>query len=119
MAKILLVDDDAAARDMIQHALTSDGHNVTAAGDGQDVLDGGMASGVDVVVSDISMLGVDGITMAETLLAQRPDLPLILMSAIADELQRAQNISGGKVRVIGKPVTLDQLKAEIAGLLAG
>ena len=118
MAKILLVEDDAAARDMLQHALANNGHEVTAAGDGQEVLDGGLAAGVDIVVSDISMPGVDGITMAEALLSQQPALPLILMSAIADELQRAQNLRG-KVRVIGKPVTLDQLKSEIAGLLGG
>ncbi len=117
MAKILLVDDDAAARDMLQHALSSDGHDIIAAGDGQEVLDGGLDAGVDIVVSDISMPAVDGITLAETLLAKRSDLPLVLMSAIADELQRAQSIGGSKVRVIGKPVTLDQLKSEISGLL--
>lgn len=118
MANILLVEDDVAARDMLQHALTNDGHTVTTAGDGQDVLDGRLAAGVDIVVSDISMPSVDGITLAETLIALDPNLPIVLMSAIADELKRAQNIGGGKVRVIGKPVTLEQLKSEIGGLLS-
>lgn len=118
MAKILLGEDDAAARDMVQHALSNDGHNVTVAGDGQEVLDGRLAADVDIVVSDISMPSVDGITLAETLIALNPNVPIVLMSAIADELNRAQNIGSGKVRVIGKPVTLDKLKSEISGLLS-
>ena len=119
MASILLVDDDTAARDMLQHALSNDGHTVTTAGDGQEVLDGNLAASVAIVVSDISMPSVDGITLAETLLAKQPSLPIVLMSAIADELKRAQNVGGGNVRVIGKPVTLEQLKSEISALLSG
>ncbi|MEM9355903.1 MAG: response regulator [Pseudomonadota bacterium] len=119
MSSILLVDDDAAARDMLKHGLSNDGHVVTVAGDGQEVLDGGLAANVDIVVSDISMPGVDGITLAETLLAKQPNLPIVLMSAIADELKRAQSVGGGNVRVIGKPVTLEQLKSEISALLSG
>ncbi|MEM8976433.1 MAG: response regulator [Pseudomonadota bacterium] len=118
MANILLVDDDAAARDMLKHGLSNDGHNVTVAGDGQEVLDGDLTAGVEIVVSDISMPAVDGITLAETLLAKQPNLPVVLMSAIADELKRAQNVGGGNVRVIGKPVTLEQLKSEISALLS-
>ncbi|MEM6499939.1 MAG: response regulator, partial [Pseudomonadota bacterium] len=119
MPSILLVDDDAAARDMLKHGLSNDGHVVTVAGDGQEVLDGGLAANIDIVVSDISMPGVDGITLAETLLAKQPNLPIVLMSAIADELKRAQSVGGGNVRVIGKPVTLEQLKSEISALLSG
>lgn len=119
MARILLVEDDASTRDMLARALTADGHAVTTAGDGREALDTASATDIDVVVSDISMPEIDGITLVETLLAQREDLPVVLMSALVDELHRAQSLSGQYVRVIGKPVTLEQIRTEVSAALGG
>ena len=114
MARILLVDDDEAARDVLQHALEHEGHEVVVAGDGREAMDLAASSGtIDLLVSDISMPEVDGVSLAENLLAKTPGLPVVLMSAISDELARAQALSEKTVRVLSKPVTLEQLRTEV------
>lgn len=114
MARILLVDDDESARDVLQHALAGDGHDVVVAGDGREAIAlAASTATIDLLISDISMPEVDGISLTENLLANTPGLPVVLMSAIADELARAQAFSEESVRVLSKPVTLDQLRAEV------
>ena len=117
MAKILLVEDDVNARDMLERTLRGEGHDVTAVGNGGEALEEAEKTSFDLVVSDVSMPEVDGVTMAETLLQADPRLPLILMSAIADELARASSLPGNSVRVLGKPVSLDQMRAEVKAAL--
>ena len=117
MANILLVEDDASARDMIERTLHGEGHSVTAVGNGGEALEEAERSSFDLVVSDVSMPEVDGVTMAETLLKANSRQPLILMSAIADELARASSLSGESVRVLSKPISLDKLRAEVRAVL--
>ena len=117
MATILLAEDDEAVRDMLDRALSGDGHTVIAVGDGQAALDATTEHQFDVLVSDISMPEPDGITLAEALIAQKPGLAVVLMSAIADELKRAQMLTGGKVRILSKPASLERVRSEVAGLL--
>lgn len=119
MASILLVEDDTNTRDMLQRTLVSDGHEVTAVGDGSEALQQAARTSYELVVSDISMPELDGVTMAETLLTANPQLPVILMSAISDELARASSLPGNSVRVISKPVSLDHIRAEVKSALAG
>ncbi len=118
MAKILLAEDDTAIREMVQRALVGDGHTVVAASDGAAALEAAGEGPYDVLVSDISMPEPDGVALAEQMLASQPGLRVILMSAIADELQRAQSLGGG-VRVLSKPVSLEQIRKDVAALLAG
>ena len=60
MARILLAEDDAATRDMVQRALTADGHQVVVTQDGAEALEklrGG--GGFDLLISDVQMPGVE------------------------------------------------------------
>ena len=114
MARILLVDDDEAGRDVLQHALLGDGHDVIVAGDGREALELAAKTGdLDLLISDVSMPELDGVSLTEQLLASRPGLPVVLMSAVADELARAQALAKQTVRVLSKPLTLDQLRSEV------
>ena len=119
MAKILLVGDDTSAREMLERTLRGEGYDVTAVGNGGEALEEAEKTVFDLVVSDVSMPEVDGVTMAETLLKVNPQLPLILMSAIADELARASSLPGQTVRVLSKPVSLDQIRTEVKAALGG
>jgi hypothetical protein len=65
MATILVVDDDAAMRSMIARALTGDGHAVTEAGDGEAALEVLGKSAFALLVTDVQMPGMDGLTLAE------------------------------------------------------
>jgi CheY-like chemotaxis protein len=117
MANILLAEDDEAVRAMLQRALEAEGHAVVGVGDGLAAESAAAASDFALVISDISMPEPDGVTLVERLRTRQPGLRVILMSAVADELDRAQNLAGPTTRILGKPVTLERMRKEVADLL--
>jgi CheY-like chemotaxis protein len=118
MAAILLAEDDAATRDLVERALSTDGHKIVVTQDGAEALEK-LRSGqaVDLLISDVQMPGVDGIELVEKALAERPKLRVILMSGFSDELGRADHLKGRIARVISKPFTLEQIRAAARSVL--
>lgn len=112
MANILLADDDAAVRDLVRRALVADGHNVHVTQDGIEAFDyfSGRSDDVDLLVTDVDMPQLDGLALAEKILALRPDLPIVLMSGFSDQLDRADALRAKHLVSISKPFTLDQIK---------
>ena len=118
MARILLAEDDAATRDLIQRALTMDGHQIIVTQDGAEALEKLQATqGTDLLISDVQMPGVDGIELVEKALAHQSALKVILMSGFSDELGRAGHLKGRIARVISKPFTLEQIRAAVKSVL--
>jgi two-component system cell cycle response regulator CpdR len=118
MARILLADDDAAARDLVQRALAGDGHAVTCTQDGAEALEQIQSSSpFEVLIADVQMPGVDGIALAEKSLKLRPQLRVILMSGFADELDRAEHLKSKVARVVAKPITLEGIRAAVRAVL--
>ena len=115
MARVLLVDDDTAALGLAAKALTADGHAVVTASDGVEALERFRAApaNCDIVVADVQMPGLDGIALVEAVLAERPQTRAVLMSALAGELTRAEQLAVRGVTVLSKPYTLDALKAAV------
>lgn len=119
MARILLADDEATARDLMKRALVADGHHVVEAQDGQEALDLVSADPAtfDLVISDVQMPVLDGIAMVEQALALSPGLKAIVMSGFAAGLTSAARLPAARVHVLTKPVPLDALKAAVAAAL--
>lgn len=119
MARILLADDDAAARDLVQRALAVDGHAVTCTQDGAEALEQLQSSAgkFDVLIADVQMPAVDGIALAEKGLKLLPKLRVILMSGFADELDRAEHLKAKVARVVAKPITLEGIRAAVKAAL--
>ena len=119
MARILLADDDAAARDLVQRALAVDGHSVTCTQDGAEALEQlqAAAPAFDLLIADVLMPAVDGIAVAEKAIAQQPGLRVILISGFADALDRAQHLKTKVSRVVAKPVTLEGIRAAVKAAL--
>jgi CheY-like chemotaxis protein len=120
MARILLAEDDAATRDLVQRALATDGHTVIVTQDGAEALEQlhGGGAGIDLLISDVQMPGVDGIELVEKGLAVAPKLRVVLMSGFAGELGRAQHLKGRISRIITKPFTLEQIRSAVKAALA-
>lgn len=118
MAAILLADDDAATRDFVTRALVADGHRVGVAVDGSEALEKLAEEAWAVLISDVEMPGVDGITLASRAAAANPRLAVLLMSGFAEELERSRGIGVERLAVLTKPFTLEQLRATVRGLLA-
>jgi CheY-like chemotaxis protein len=100
MARILLADDDAATRDLVRRALEADGHSVLVTQDGAEALERLKATGpqqFDLLVSDVEMPLIDGVTLAERALPSQPALRVLLMSGFPDQLERAKTLKGANV----------------------
>jgi CheY-like chemotaxis protein len=118
MARILLAEDDAATRNLVQRALAMDGHEMVVTSDGAEALEKLQGTqAVDLLISDVQMPGIDGIELVEKGLAARPKLRVVLMSGFSDELGRADHLKGRIARVVSKPFTLEQIRATVKSVL--
>ena len=120
MARILLADDDKPTRDLVKRALESDGHVVDIAQDGSEALDSltSGASPADVLVTDVNMPGLDGISLAKRAETLVPGIRVLMMSGFAEELERAKAAAGSRIAVLSKPFSLDHVRAAVRDLLA-
>ncbi len=114
MARVLVVDDDPAVRELVAEFLAARGHEVFRATNGaeaREVLDqaphGTVA--VDLVVTDLQMPVLDGLALLAHVRANAKAIPVIVVSGswTTDQRQRAWEL--GAARVLGKPVDLAQL----------
>lgn len=119
MARILLADDDGAARDLVGRALSSDGHSVHVTQDGAEAFEyfETNRAEIDVLVSDVDMPAIDGITLATRALAQNPGLGVVLMSGFSDQLDRAAGLKAARLTSISKPFSLEQIKQAVRAVL--
>ena len=119
MARILLADDDAATRDLVQRALATDGHNVTPTQDGVEALEKLRESPdeFDLLITDVQMPGVDGIAVAEAGTKENAALRVVLMSGFAGELDRADHLKSRISQVLTKPFTLERVRAAVKAAL--
>jgi two-component system, cell cycle response regulator CpdR len=118
MATILLVDDDVNMRSMVARALTADGHSVTEAGDADGALAAlSKSSSFAVLLTDVQMPGMDGLTLAERASAAAPALRIVMISGLAQDAVRVGKL-GPNTRWLSKPFTLDQIRAEVRAALA-
>lgn len=107
---LLLVDDDASLLRLLTIRLEGEGFNVTAVEDGQSALKKVRSESIDVVLSDLRMPGLDGLSLFEEIMGLRQDLPVILMTAhgtIADAIEATQR---GVFGFLTKPVDHDELR---------
>ncbi len=119
--RILLVDDESAVRDTMAELLEDAGFSVLIATSGPEALDQ-LTSGamVDLLITDLSMPEMDGLTIIQETHCRYPDLPVILLTGYAgDGAQLAVSGSiGGAFVLMRKPVTVTQLIDQIEALLA-
>lgn len=109
MARILVVEDEESVRDFVNRVLTMHGHSVLIASDGAEAVDLMGSHHFDLLLSDIAMPMMDGISLALKVRATRPHVPILLMTGFADERQRAHNLSLLIEGLITKPFNMDQL----------
>lgn len=119
MARILLADDDAAVRDLVRRALTSEGHSVHVTQDGAEALEYFEANSesVDLLVTDVDMPALDGVTLAESVLRKMPHLAVVFMSGYSEQLDRAASLKNARVTSISKPFTLEQIRQIVRKVL--
>lgn len=120
MARILVAEDDAAIREFVCRALGGRGHDVVAVADGLEALEILGAQPFDLLLTDIRMPGLDGITLALKASKDQPNVAIVMMTGYATEEQRAHNLDALIHRVVSKPFTLAEIcEATDAALAVG
>lgn len=111
MATILTVDDTASMRQMISFTLNSVGHEVIQACDGKEALQLLQGKKVDLVIADINMPNMDGITLVKTLREQvdYKFIPILMLTTESQESKRQQGKVAGATGWIVKPFNPEQL----------
>lgn len=109
-ARVLVIDDEEAARYGIRKALEREGHQVELASDGQEALQRIQESPPQVIISDINMPNMDGITLLKEVSRLNTPPPVILITAHGSEALAVQGLRAGAYDYIAKPFDLDDLR---------
>ncbi len=112
-ARILVVDDEASARSGLEKLLKQSGYEVRSAADGVLALEVAAESAPDVVVTDLKMPNMDGMTLLSKLREQDPELPVIVTTAFGDVSNAVEAMRKGAADFITKPIDFDVLSVAI------
>jgi CheY-like chemotaxis protein len=115
------VDDEAMVRETLTASLEEAGYTVLAVADGTEALDLLRSPvAIDILVTDLSMPGIDGLVVIRQAQRERPGLPAVLLTGYAGhgaQLAVGESVSGA-FALVRKPVTAAQLADRIEALLA-
>ena len=117
--RILVLDDDAGARTLLEIMLSRSGFTVALVNDADDALESLQESLPDLVISDISLPGMSGIEFVE-IVRQREGmakLPVIILSAHHDEPTIKKALNAGATEFMKKPLKMDGLREKLIQLI--
>lgn len=117
-ARLLVVDDDPASCEAVAEGLRADGFDVTTACGGNEALARVRERVFDIVLSDVRMRDLDGLTLLRTLRRDTPDACVILMTAFANVEAALTAIREGAYDYVSKPLRLDELLLTVRRALA-
>jgi two-component system, OmpR family, response regulator len=113
---ILVVDDDAETRGLLQQYLQKQGYRVTSAGDGKALRGALLTARPDLIVLDLMLPGEDGLQLCRDLRA-RSNLPVIMLTARGEETDRIVGLEMGADDYLAKPFNPRELLARIKSVL--
>jgi two-component system cell cycle sensor histidine kinase/response regulator CckA len=116
---ILLVEDEDAVRMFALRALRNKGYRVLEARSGEQALDLLNEEPVDLLVTDVVMPGMDGITLARLVRVEHPGIKLILMSGYTEDAARGKLDDMKDLHFLAKPFSLKQLAGMVKNVLTG
>ena len=116
MSKILVVDDEPSIVDVLTYNLTKAGHQPIVARDGERALVLARAECPDLVILDLMLPGMDGLEVCRAL-RKDGDLPIIMLTAKDEEIDRVVGLEMGADDYIVKPFSTRELMARVKAVL--
>ncbi|MEX2375177.1 MAG: response regulator, partial [Dehalococcoidia bacterium] len=113
---VLIVDDDESLVRVLRQGLVAEGCDVSTAYDGEEGLRLASNSGVDVVVLDLMLPGIDGREVLQQLRAEGISTPVLLLTARDAVSDRVSGLEAGADDYLTKPFAFDELLARIRAL---
>ena len=114
MRRILVADDEANMRWVLERALTKAGYEVETVEDGQLALDRSLAERPDLVLVDLKMPKMDGLSVLRTLKEHYPDLLVVMMTAHGSTSTAVEAMKAGAQDYLMKPFDIDELLITVA-----
>lgn len=114
--QVLLAEDDRAVRESLVRALGLEGHDVTAVTNGAQALEVLRSQPVEIVLLDVSMPVIDGLTACRVLRAEGNDVPILMLTARTETSDRVAGLDAGADDYVPKPFDLDELFARMRAL---
>lgn len=115
-ATILVVDDEPSLREALQYTLRKEGYRVESASSGPEAIAQARRTHPDAIVLDVMLPGVDGLQVCRTLRSEST-VPILLLSAKGEEIDRVVGLEMGADDYLGKPFAMRELLARIRAML--
>jgi two-component system response regulator MprA len=116
-AAILVVDDDAPIRRMLDRTLSAEGYEVEAVADGGQALAAVERSAPDLLVLDVGLPGLDGLAVSRRLRAKGLAVPVLMLTARDSVPDRVAGLDAGADDYLVKPFATEELLARVRALL--
>lgn len=116
-AHLVIAEDDRAVRESVTRALELEGYTVTAVTEGVAALDAASGSDVDLLILDLGMPNMDGLTVCRRLRSAGSRLPILVLTARTEVSDRVSGLDAGADDYLPKPFSLDELLARLRSLL--
>ena len=117
MARVLVVDDDETVASVLVSYLQRAGHTAKHVADGLAAVDAVGATSPDLVVLDLMLPGIDGLEVCKRVRADRPDLPVIMLTALAEPDDRISGLEVGAGDYVTKPFSPRELVLRVESVL--
>ncbi len=115
---LLIVDDDPRIRGLLTESLSALGYTTSQASNGREALELVFNHEYDCVITDIRMPEVDGLTLLQSLKSQKPELPVIMITAFAIPQHKAEAVDAGADGFIMKPFRLSKIEDALTRVLS-
>jgi DNA-binding response OmpR family regulator len=117
--RILLIDDEHRILNFLSRGLEGEGFDVEVAAEGREGLGRALAEQYDLVILDLLMPGLDGVSVLRGILARKPHQSVIVLSALNNIESKVDCLELGAEDYLGKPFSFDELLARVHARLRG
>lgn len=113
LRRILVVDDESRILDFVSRGLRREGFSVDVAADGKIGLERAVGEFYDLVILDLLMPGLDGVSVLRGILARKPHQPVMVLSALSDITSKVDCLELGAEDYLAKPFSFAELLARV------
>jgi DNA-binding response OmpR family regulator len=115
--KILIIEDEEKLAGAIKRSLEFEGYSVEVYNDGLEGAEAGLMQVYDLVILDLGLPGLDGISVCKKIRAKKKQLPILIITARDSVKSKIEGLDGGADDYIVKPFDFEELLARIRALL--
>ena len=117
MTSVLLAEDDPSISEPLARALRREGYEVGVSADGPETIEAAKAGGIDLIVLDVGLPRMDGLEVCRRLRSAGQAVPVLILTARADEVDTVIGLDAGADDYVTKPFRLAELLARVRALL--